>query len=299
MPQLFYSYTNNYAERYWFGFNGFAKENEIYGEANFISWGDFGYDSRIGRRWNLDPLYLKFPWQSPYSCVGNNPIIHKELDGNDYTIYVNHDNKTIIFTATIYTIKNDQEAFYEANHIKNYYESQNGKFVYEVEVNGEKQTYEVSFDIKILPLEGDLNVEMQKDRAKFYPTNKKHTPDKSSNILYVVSDESMPKNTISSPSGSIGTSEHGGQNENGRIMKIPKQHLGKSIGPHEKGHGFGMQHRKGLMNWQSNNSYRLRRKNLQDSFNNALNKTEAAVGEVITTGDDEPNNFSSGKFKKN
>jgi hypothetical protein len=38
------------------------------------------YDSRIGRRWNVDPVVK--PWESPYMCFGDNPITGTDALGN-------------------------------------------------------------------------------------------------------------------------------------------------------------------------------------------------------------------------
>ena len=39
------------------------------------------YDGKLGRRWNMDPIY-KF-YESPYSCFGNNPNIYIDINGMD------------------------------------------------------------------------------------------------------------------------------------------------------------------------------------------------------------------------
>jgi len=38
------------------------------------------YDSRIGRRWNIDPIVK--PWESPFACFSNNPLIFTDELGN-------------------------------------------------------------------------------------------------------------------------------------------------------------------------------------------------------------------------
>ena len=38
------------------------------------------YDSRLGRRWNLDPIQLES--ESPYACFGNNPILYSDPNGD-------------------------------------------------------------------------------------------------------------------------------------------------------------------------------------------------------------------------
>jgi hypothetical protein len=59
---------------YRFGHNQQESDPEITG-----NWGShytaeyWMYDSRIMRRWEIDPV--TYPWQSPYSCFNNNPIL--------------------------------------------------------------------------------------------------------------------------------------------------------------------------------------------------------------------------------
>jgi hypothetical protein len=50
---------------YRYGFNGHENDNEINGTGNHLSFGDYGYDPRLGRRWNIDPLASKYPGFSP------------------------------------------------------------------------------------------------------------------------------------------------------------------------------------------------------------------------------------------
>ena len=76
--------TNIGGYRYFF--NGQEADNEIFGEvANFTSefW---QYDSRLGRRWNLDWIYK--PFSSNYVTFANNPIWFTDPSGLD-TISMN------------------------------------------------------------------------------------------------------------------------------------------------------------------------------------------------------------------
>ncbi|GAL85765.1 RHS repeat-associated core domain-containing protein [Sporocytophaga myxococcoides] len=77
MPGRKYSKTN-----YRYGFNGHEKDDEISGSGNHLSFGDYGYDPRLGRRWNVDPMASRMPGTSPYSFGYNNPIILKDPDGS-------------------------------------------------------------------------------------------------------------------------------------------------------------------------------------------------------------------------
>ncbi|MCC6373091.1 MAG: hypothetical protein IT236_18955 [Bacteroidia bacterium] len=57
--------------------NGQEKDEEIFtGAMNAEYW---EYDSRILRRWNVDPVI--FPWQSPYVCFDGNPIVYSDVLG--------------------------------------------------------------------------------------------------------------------------------------------------------------------------------------------------------------------------
>lgn len=64
---------------YRYGFNGQEKEPET---ADGIYSAEFWqYDSRLGRRWNIDPVVK--PWRSPYDGFDNNPTNKVDPKGND------------------------------------------------------------------------------------------------------------------------------------------------------------------------------------------------------------------------
>jgi hypothetical protein len=64
---------------YAFGNNGQRAENELFEGAYSAEF--WMYDSRIGRRWETDPV--DFPWLSPYQTFNNNPIALNDPDGLD------------------------------------------------------------------------------------------------------------------------------------------------------------------------------------------------------------------------
>ncbi len=68
MPGRNYSFSQPYS----FGFNTQLKDDEIYGAGNMTTAKYWQYDSRLGRRWNRDPI--TYPWQSPYATNNNNPL---------------------------------------------------------------------------------------------------------------------------------------------------------------------------------------------------------------------------------
>src|SRR5690554_3372446 len=61
-------------DRYRFGFNGQEKVNEIAGMGNHNTAEFWEYDTRLGRRWNLDPVDQINV--SNYAVNGNNPIVN-------------------------------------------------------------------------------------------------------------------------------------------------------------------------------------------------------------------------------
>jgi hypothetical protein len=67
------------ASSYRFGFGGHEKDDEIKGSGNHLSFGDYGYDTRLGRRWQLDPEPII--GISGYSAFNDNPILHADPDG--------------------------------------------------------------------------------------------------------------------------------------------------------------------------------------------------------------------------
>ena len=56
--------------QYPYGMNGQIREGDAF--EGFMSADFWGYDSRLGRRWEMDPL--AYAWQSPYTTFNNNPI---------------------------------------------------------------------------------------------------------------------------------------------------------------------------------------------------------------------------------
>src|SRR5690554_6897122 len=69
------------SDGYRYGFQGQEMDDEVKGEGNHLSFGDYGYDTRLGRRWNIDPLISQFPEQSSYSTFFNSPIRYADPTG--------------------------------------------------------------------------------------------------------------------------------------------------------------------------------------------------------------------------
>ena len=74
---------------YRFGFNGQMKDNEIAGTGNHNTAEFWEYDTRLGRRWNLDPVTKE--WESSYITFYDNTIFSSDEKGND-AININRKN---------------------------------------------------------------------------------------------------------------------------------------------------------------------------------------------------------------
>jgi hypothetical protein len=62
--------TNIGGYRYFF--NGQEVDNEVFGEGIGLTAEFWQYDSRLGRRWNIDPVLKAY--ESPYACLAGNPV---------------------------------------------------------------------------------------------------------------------------------------------------------------------------------------------------------------------------------
>jgi len=77
------------ANGYRYGFNGHEKVDEVHGvTGSWLSFGDYGYDTRIGRRPSPDPHQIKYPSISPYAGFNDNPIYFIDTDGKDVYVFV-------------------------------------------------------------------------------------------------------------------------------------------------------------------------------------------------------------------
>jgi hypothetical protein len=61
------------------GVNGQEQQDEIFEGASSAEY--WMYDSRLGRRWERDPIIKD--WESPYATFGNNPIVFSDVKGLD------------------------------------------------------------------------------------------------------------------------------------------------------------------------------------------------------------------------
>jgi hypothetical protein len=78
-------------KNYRFGFNTQEKDDEVYGAGNLNTAEFWEYDTRLGRRWNLDQVVKV--WESPYLVNSGNPIRYLDPKGDDWVEGKNGDIK--------------------------------------------------------------------------------------------------------------------------------------------------------------------------------------------------------------
>jgi RHS repeat-associated protein len=78
-------------EGYTFGFNGQERDDEIKDNGNSYDFGERILDVRLGCWLSLDPLSSKYPSESPYMFVGDNPMIFIDPTGEEKIIVTGGD----------------------------------------------------------------------------------------------------------------------------------------------------------------------------------------------------------------
>jgi RHS repeat-associated protein len=99
MPGRKYQATTS--SKYRYSINGQEKESEL--NENITSAEHWMYDSRLGRRWNVDPIFKA--GESPYAVFGNNPIWNIDPDGSDTLKYLSNDQAVDAMKIASKTIK--------------------------------------------------------------------------------------------------------------------------------------------------------------------------------------------------
>ncbi|MBP7540810.1 MAG: hypothetical protein KA802_12865 [Saprospiraceae bacterium] len=66
---------------YRFGFNGQEQVDEVYGNGNLNTAMFWEYDTRLGRRWNVDPVVVH--WESSYVTFSGSPITKTDINGDN------------------------------------------------------------------------------------------------------------------------------------------------------------------------------------------------------------------------
>lgn len=78
---------------YRYGFNGQEQDDEVYGNGNINTAEYWGYDTRLGRRWNVDPVIKSD--LSCYSVFSNSPIVSTDVKGDNDDWFQDDSNGSI------------------------------------------------------------------------------------------------------------------------------------------------------------------------------------------------------------
>ena len=85
---------------YRYFFNGQEADNEVLGKWVSLSAEFWQYDTRLGRRWNVDPVFKEY--ESPYACFAGNPVWFADpkgdssvVDAKGYIIYYDENDKDL------------------------------------------------------------------------------------------------------------------------------------------------------------------------------------------------------------
>lgn len=154
---------NQSSKNYRFGFNGFEKDDEVKGDGNHISFSDYGYDPRIGRRWNVDPLTHKFPYVTPYNFVENNSTNMIDPDGRSGEPVIDKKNKIITINST-YVFYGSKATAKLAAATANEISWQNNNYGGKINYKGEK--YKVKFNVYYRVVSESDEKTMAKDNKK-------------------------------------------------------------------------------------------------------------------------------------
>ena len=81
---------------YRFGLNGMEKDDDLKGSGNSLDFGARIYDPRLGRWSARDKLSLKYVGLSPYTFVGNSPVLFIDPDGLQIVVPNINDRKAVL-----------------------------------------------------------------------------------------------------------------------------------------------------------------------------------------------------------
>jgi len=89
----FHSFNkSSYMGGYRYFFNGQEGDDEVLGEGVSLTAEFWQYDSRLGRRWNVDPVFKEY--ESPYACFAGNPVRYADDRGLD-TSFANNSARVL------------------------------------------------------------------------------------------------------------------------------------------------------------------------------------------------------------
>ncbi len=127
-------------ESHRFGFNGQEKDDEINGSGNLNTAMYWEYDTRLGRRWNIDPKPSVS--LSNYNCFADNPIWYSDVLGDKLSGTTKEDAQNSVkemknifgpnsaIFSKYFTIGSDKQTFNKIENVRDFNKWLNGKGEY-------------------------------------------------------------------------------------------------------------------------------------------------------------------------
>jgi len=228
---------------YRFGFNGQEKDNEVAGIGNSNTAQFWQYDTRLGRRWNIDPVdQIRI---SNYAVMKLNPILYNDPQGKTAKKTVK--GNTITYSSKLYLygdLTNKEMAKAKSAVIKQFKNKLTNKsYMGEEDAGyGRKRKKTVKFDIKVEVV--------SKDKAKQLAA--KNGNNLENNFVKIEKSTRSSRFSVGNNFGIFTTADLYGPNSNSTGIV------------HEYFHGLGLHHPKndvvyipgpGLVRYQGNSNY--------------------------------------------
>ncbi|PKL78878.1 MAG: hypothetical protein CVV25_09945 [Ignavibacteriae bacterium HGW-Ignavibacteriae-4] len=237
----------NASDDYRYGFNGMEKEKNMDASGDITDFGARVFDSEFPIFARRDDHEMHYPGISPYSPFANNPILHIDPTGKDYTVYIDHTkgSESIVIKATYYTIKGDMDSKNSLQLGIDKWLSTNGQFTYEVETQTGIVSYNIRFEIEHVEIDKNIingyeippTAQLNYDRSTFTGNQKKIVNDNSSNSYKVTKDDDPIFNKSKHPD------DNAGMSRGGVSIYVKESYSSNStVSTHELGHNFGLNH---------------------------------------------------------
>ncbi len=195
------------------------------------------FDPTIGRTTTMDPHADSYHEHSPFSWLANNPMIMIDPDGQDYGVYIDHENKRITIKGTYYALSSDVASAQQAT---GFWNNQSGNYTYTVGSGDDAVEYAVNFDLSVKEVTVDAGADPNATLQMAFGADKSGE----ANVYQVQSDGNFKPNT-------------NGSTQEGNQVAVRNSRQNSDTGAHEVGHTLGLTHSsKGIMTTTSTSSNR-------------------------------------------
>ena len=227
----------------------------------------------------MDPSAEKYFDWSPYSYVGDNPVKRTDIDGKDWDVVINHDQKTITIQANFKSFSGNTNTIQEA---ANNWNAQSGKFNYVVGEGDKSISYSVNFAFSV---NDETNASAE-------------------NFISVLPDDAKVFTDRTSVDRDGNTTTAEGLSDGKNIAVKESNSDNSQIAAHEMGHNLGMEDNTGVMKGQVGGKT-LENKSVKETLghsgigNGVKGATTNAKLQNRTEIGTKPDGFQNGKLVKN